>query len=625
MSTQFEDQYLSLLTELKTKEQQLFQIEKKYKLKMLNEMEKELKSINTKTFLSYLLKYRLSSTTDNKRPELIDNILNLLAIIFNYSHSWKLLYVSDNNLFRTYLTTPMTSKQQNKINNILNDKTINISYDNISQCDPDFVKIYEWITLKVKINAIYLLMKNDGVDIFNLAKNGGIKTVQIRNINKNLQIVESRLISILLTQKFEAQIASIIKSYLFVNTNKNKLNMDTLLTFGYIRQYVHTQDIPTDIKNLICLFEKPFIPNSFIEMNLKHTLLKSIDEYGWKIPTICQQKYIPIIFENVNIFFCNITAEKVFPIPALQFIDEREKVCQILICTDNVQYQTSIIKVLAPRMYIKIRFLNKKKKQLRRQIIIGKNAPIYAIIRKKEIDVSKVKLVVFVSFDDHIRRGNNKKIMYNIVKSLPSTTQILFFCEQYKRFKFDMNEFRSELFNNGQLKIISNQKKINGYIFEIGKTTKHYFIEIGTELVDDKLIALHKILEMYQQAIIYCKSGVNTDIIISNQRGRMYGNNRCEVVTSNFKSWDLLQNKIIITTDLFARTNEFQQICTIINYDLPIDILNYAKRVGSTGVYNVSYISINLISSDDKQQVREIEQYYDITMHQLVNYQTIQE
>ena len=69
-------------------------------------------------------------------------------------------------------------------------------------------------------------------------------------------------------------------------------------------------------------------------------------------------------------------------------------------------------------------------------------------------------------------------------------------------------------------------------------------------------------------------------------------------------------SRVLITTDVWARGLDVQQVSLVINYDLPYNREAYLHRIGRSGRFGRKGVAINFVKDDDVKSLREIEQYY---------------
>ncbi|KAF4396783.1 hypothetical protein F8388_004751 [Cannabis sativa] len=70
--------------------------------------------------------------------------------------------------------------------------------------------------------------------------------------------------------------------------------------------------------------------------------------------------------------------------------------------------------------------------------------------------------------------------------------------------------------------------------------------------------------------------------------------------------------RVLITTDVWARGLDVQQVSLVINYDLPNNRELYIHRIGRSGRFGRKGVAINFVKSDDVKISRDIEQYYNV-------------
>ncbi|KAJ2383454.1 RNA helicase [Coemansia sp. RSA 2611] len=69
-------------------------------------------------------------------------------------------------------------------------------------------------------------------------------------------------------------------------------------------------------------------------------------------------------------------------------------------------------------------------------------------------------------------------------------------------------------------------------------------------------------------------------------------------------------SRVLITTDIWARGIDVQQVSLVINYDMCTNRENYIHRIGRSGRFGRKGVAINFVTSDDIKLLRDIEQYY---------------
>jgi len=74
---------------------------------------------------------------------------------------------------------------------------------------------------------------------------------------------------------------------------------------------------------------------------------------------------------------------------------------------------------------------------------------------------------------------------------------------------------------------------------------------------------------------------------------------------------------VLITTDVWARGIDVQQVSLVINYDLPDNRELYIHRIGRSGRFGRKGVAINFVKNDDIRILRDIEQYYSTQIDEM--------
>mmetsp|Transcript_35788 Transcript_35788/g.93292 ORF Transcript_35788/g.93292 Transcript_35788/m.93292 type:complete len:116 (-) Transcript_35788:649-996(-) len=106
---------------------------------------------------------------------------------------------------------------------------------------------------------------------------------------------------------------------------------------------------------------------------------------------------------------------------------------------------------------------------------------------------------------------------------------------------------------------------------------------------------------------------IENNFTVSSMHGDMTQDERDEVMTQ-FRSGG---SRVLITTDIWARGIDVQQVSLVINYDLPNNRENYIHRIGRAGRFGRKGVAINFVKQDDIKILRDIEQYYSTQIDEM--------
>jgi ATP-dependent RNA helicase len=74
---------------------------------------------------------------------------------------------------------------------------------------------------------------------------------------------------------------------------------------------------------------------------------------------------------------------------------------------------------------------------------------------------------------------------------------------------------------------------------------------------------------------------------------------------------------VLITTDIWGRGIDVQQVSIVFNYDLPNNRELYIHRIGRGGRFGRKGVAINFVTSEDVQMLRDIEMFYSTTIDEM--------
>ena len=72
--------------------------------------------------------------------------------------------------------------------------------------------------------------------------------------------------------------------------------------------------------------------------------------------------------------------------------------------------------------------------------------------------------------------------------------------------------------------------------------------------------------------------------------------------------------RVLITSDLFARGIDVQQVSIVINFDIPKSEHTYLHRIGRSGRWGRKGIAINFQTKHDASRLKRFEEYYETSI-----------
>ena len=358
-------------------------------------------------------------------------------------------------------------------------------------------------------------------------------------------------------------------------------------------------------------------------LSLKIPLLRGIYAFGFEKPSSIQKK---TLYPMTSKPYKDIIAQAqsgtgktgAFVTGILQIINEKEKNTQALVLapTHELASQTkNVIDNIGRFLKIKTQLLvggtsveNDKKELLDNtpHIVIGTPGRIHDMFRRKYLVSNTMKILVIDEADEMLSSGF-KEQMYKIFQFMPNDIQIGLFSATMPS---DLQELTSKFLRN-PIKILvkAEQLTLQGIA--------QYYINLEDDVQKyETLKDLFSTLTV-SQAIIYCNSTRRVDDLqeameadnfpVKKIHGKMQDSERKKTHNA-FKSGGC---RVLITSDLFARGIDVQQVSIVINFDIPKNEHTYLHRIGRSGRWGRKGIAINFQTKHDSLRLKKFEEYYD--------------
>ena len=364
---------------------------------------------------------------------------------------------------------------------------------------------------------------------------------------------------------------------------------------------------------------------TFDELNLKPDLLRGIYGYGFEKPSIIQQKAIlPIIKGNYVISQAQSGTGKIasFAIGTLLLIDpERDEIqCLILSPTRELAHQTSIVyQFLGEYLKIKVSLLiggtkvgaDIDKLKEGPQVLVGSPGRVLDLINRKKISLGYLQTFVLDETDEMLSKVFLDTIK-EIISLIPNTAKILLFSATMPKGIVEM----TTMFMKDPAKILVKNEELTL------EGIKQYYVYLKKEDKLDVLFQIYRGIEI-AQAIIYCNTKKAVEKVSEElkKRGHMISSIHGDLkqierdsVMRDFRSG---VTRVLVTTDLLARGIDVYQVSLVINYEMPKEKETYIHRIGRSGRFGRKGNAINFVTPAEKDQLEEIQKYYNTTIEQL--------
>jgi ATP-dependent RNA helicase len=366
--------------------------------------------------------------------------------------------------------------------------------------------------------------------------------------------------------------------------------------------------------------------NSFDKMGLKEDLLRGLYAFGFERPSAIQQRaIIPIINGHDTIAQAQSGTGKssMIAITACQRVVVRENNVQVLVLSPTRELAMQTEKVtLAIGDFLNIKALaciggksvaaDIRKLEAGIHIVSGTPGRVFDVVRRKSLSTRQIKMLILDEADEMLSKGFKEQI-YDVYRYLPPETQVILVSATMPQ---DVLEITHKFMSDPILVLVKRDELTLEGI-------KQFFIAVEREEWKfDTLCDLYDSL-IITQAVIFCNTRKKVDWLVEKMRisnftvSSMHGEMKQlerESIINEFRSGN---SRVLITTDVWARGIDVQQVSLVINYDLPNSRENYIHRIGRSGRFGLKGVAINFVRNDDIRILRDIEQYYSTQIDEM--------
>jgi ATP-dependent RNA helicase len=365
---------------------------------------------------------------------------------------------------------------------------------------------------------------------------------------------------------------------------------------------------------------------SFDSMGLREELTRGIYAYGFEKPSAIQQRAIvPVITGRDVIAQAQSGTGKTatFCISILQSIDTAVRETQALVLSPTRELAQQIQKValaLGDFMSVQVHACiggksvgeDIRKLEYGQHIVSGTPGRVFDMISRRSLRTRNIKMLVLDEADEMLNKGFREQI-YDVYRYLPPATQVVLVSPTLTNDVLAM----TKKFMSDPIRILVKRDELTL------EGIKQFFVAVEKEEWKfDTLCDLYDTLTI-TQAVIFCNTRVKVDWLtdkmrkanftVASMHGDMPQNEREEIMQS-FRNGE---NRVLITTDAWARGIDVQQVSLVINYDLPNNRELYIHRIGRSGRFGRKGVAINFVKADDIRILRDIEQFYSTQIDEM--------
>lgn len=253
-----------------------------------------------------------------------------------------------------------------------------------------------------------------------------------------------------------------------------------------------------------------------------------------------------------------------------------------------------------------------RKLEYGQHVVSGTPGRVFDMIRRRTLKTRYIKMLVLDEADEMLSKGFKEQI-YDVYRYLPPTIQVILLSATLTHDVLQM----TTKFMTDPVRVLVKRDELTL------EGISQFFVAVEREEWKfDTLCDLYDTLTI-TQALIFCNTRKKVDWLtekmreanftVSSIHGEMPQKER-DAIMSDFRAGN---SRVLITTDIWARGIDVQQVSLVINYDLPNNRENYIHRIGRSGRFGRKGVAINFAKSDDIKILRDIEQYYSTQISEM--------
>ncbi|KAL4076167.1 P-loop containing nucleoside triphosphate hydrolase protein [Scleroderma citrinum] len=384
---------------------------------------------------------------------------------------------------------------------------------------------------------------------------------------------------------------------------------------------------PGDEKLVFESSEAVSVVSTFDDLNLKEDLLRGIYAYNFEKPSAIQQRAILPITQGRDVIAqaqSGTGKTATFSISILQSIDVSVRETQALVLSPTRELATqiqSVVLALGDYMNVQCHACiggtsigeDIRKLEYGQHVVSGTPGRVFDMIRRRALRTRNIKMLVLDEADELLNKGFKDQI-YDVYRYLPPATQVVLLSATLP---YDVLEMTTK-FMTDPVRILVKRDELTL------EGIKQFFVAVEKEdWKFDTLCDLYDTLTI-TQAVIFCNTRRKVvdwltekmraaNFTVSSMHGEMVQKER-DAIMAEFRGGT---SRVLITTDVWARGIDVQQVSLVINYDLPANRENYIHRIGRSGRFGRKGVAINFVTVDDVRILRDIEQFYSTQIDEM--------
>ncbi|TNE77378.1 MAG: DEAD/DEAH box helicase [Gammaproteobacteria bacterium] len=355
----------------------------------------------------------------------------------------------------------------------------------------------------------------------------------------------------------------------------------------------------------------------FPSLGIASPVLQAVQALGYEQPSPIQAQSIPVLLEGANLLGIAQTGTgktAAFALPLLSRLDSAQKAPQVLVLTPTRELAIQVAEAfqsyarhLKGFHVLPIYGGQDMRGQLRglqrgAQVIVGTPGRILDHLRRRSLDLGKLKALVLDEADEMLRMGFIDDVETILAETPQDCQRALFSATMPPAIRRVVSKYL------GDAKEVSIASKTR----TVERISQRYLMVQGRHKMD----ALTRILEVeeFDGMIIFVRTKSATVEIAEKLEARGFsaaalnGDLSQALRERTINRLKKGQVDIVVATDVAARGLDVERISHVVNYDIPYDNEAYVHRIGRTGRAGREGQAILFVAPKERRLLRSIEQ-----------------
>ncbi len=358
---------------------------------------------------------------------------------------------------------------------------------------------------------------------------------------------------------------------------------------------------------------------SFSNLGLADGLLRAVADEGYSTATPIQAQAIPVVLAGRDLLAAAQTGTgktAAFVLPMLQRFSatptqgHRTVRALVLVPTRELAAQVAeSVRTYGRHMDVKSAVvfggvnINPQIDQLRRgvDIVIATPGRLLDHMQQRTVNLSQLQILVLDEADRMLDMGFIHDIK-RVIGALPKQRQNLMFSAT---FSDDIRKLAHGILRDPATVEVAPRNAtvdlIDQQVYQVDKSNK---LALLAHLITT---------EDWQQVLVFCrtKHGANRLAQQLEKRGivcaAIHGNKSQGARTRALADFKDNRVRVLVATDIAARGLDIDQLPHVVNFELPNVPEDYVHRIGRTGRAGSSGEAVSLVSADEKNELRAIQ------------------